>query len=72
MLTYPNGHRHVIGEGVLENGTGIGFEPHGLGPGRYSFTIYALATKTPPMDPRFPASARTPDHILQSGDLVVR
>ena len=71
VLTHPNGHREEIGEAVLENGlsTGNGSQ---LPPGRYDYTVYAIAKASVPKAPMFPAGARIPANIIASGMFVIR
>ena len=51
VLTYPNGHRHVGGDGVLEDGTTVGWTPEQLPSGHYEYTFYAVPRATRPMAP---------------------
>jgi len=71
VLTYPNGHRREIGEAVVENGLSTGNGPDQLPPGRYEYTVYAIATSSVPKAPLFPASARVDKNIIGSGSFVI-
>jgi hypothetical protein len=71
VLTYPDGHKHVAGDGVLENGTSLGWTPEQMPSGRYEYTLYAVPTATQPMAPDFPSSARTEKNILSSGTFAI-
>ena len=55
VLTYPDGHRRPVGQGVLEGGTDLGYSRGDYPPGRYTYTIYAVAT---PSVPEAPTTAR--------------
>ena len=71
VLTYPNGHRREIGQAVVEDGLGTGNGPGQLPPGRYEYTVYAIATASAPKAPIFPANARVDKNIMATGAFVI-
>jgi predicted small lipoprotein YifL len=71
VLTYPNGHRRQAGQGVLEDGLGLGWGVRDLPPGRYTYTVYAVATPSVPEAPTLPAGARADKNIIASGTFVI-
>jgi hypothetical protein len=71
VLTYPDGHRRQVGQGVLEGGTDLGYSREDLPPGRYTYTIYAVATPSVPAAPILPAGAQADKNIIASGTFVI-
>jgi hypothetical protein len=71
VLTYPDGSRHVTGQGVLESDLSLGFSPGDLQPGDYEYTVYAVATSTPPPSPDFPSGADTEKNAISSGTFTL-
>ena len=70
-LTYPNGHRRGVGQGVLEGGTDLGWGLRDLPPGRYTYTIYAVATPSVPEAPILPKGARVDKNNIASGTFLI-
>ena len=71
VLTYPDGHKHVAGNGVMEDGTGLGWTPRQLPSGQYGYTFYAVPTSTLHMDADFPSDGRTESNIISSGTFAI-
>jgi hypothetical protein len=71
VLTYPDGHTQVAGNGVLEQGISLGWTPRQLPSGQYAYTLYAVPVATEPMDAAFPSDARTEKHIVSSGPFTI-
>jgi hypothetical protein len=71
VLTYPDGHRRQVGQGVLEGVTDLGYGLTDLPPGQYTYTIYAVATPSVPAAPTLPAGARVDKNIIASGTFVL-
>jgi hypothetical protein len=71
VLKYPDGHSKVVGNGVLEDGTSLGFSTKHLPAGAYGYTVYAVPTATPPMSAAFPDSARTEKNVIQRGAFTI-
>ena len=71
VLTFPDGHRRPVGQGVLEGGIDLGYSREDLPPGQYTYTIYAVATPSVPADPTMPAGAQVDKNIIASGTFVI-
>ena len=71
VLQYPDGQSKIVGNGVLEEGTSLGFSRQDYPPGDYRYTVYAVATATPPPDAAFPANAQSEDNVVASGGFTI-
>jgi hypothetical protein len=71
VLTYPDGHEQPVGQGVLEGGIDLGYSREDLPLGRYTYTIYAVATPSVPEAPTMPAGAQVDKNIIASGTFVI-
>ena len=71
VLTHPDRHRTIFGNGVLEDNIGVGFTSPKLPAGDYKYTIYAIPTATTPPDAAFPDSARTEKNVFYRGNFTI-
>lgn len=71
VVEYPDGQSKVFGNGVLEAETSLGFSRQDLPAGEYRYTVYAVATATPPADAAFPANAQSQDNVVASGGFTI-